>query len=157
MTESEKAVFAAGCFWGVEAQFRKIHGVKDVMVGYCGGSIDHPTYRQVCSGTTGHAEVAQVTFDPDQVSYRQLLDVFFTLHDPTQVDRQGPDIGTQYRSAIFPTSEQKAAAESAIDELTQRQTYPAPIATRIEPPQKVWPAEDYHQDYLTKNPGRRCY
>jgi peptide-methionine (S)-S-oxide reductase len=146
----EKATFGAGCFWGVEYVFRRVPGVTDVQVGYSGGITQNPTYQEVCSHSTGHAEVTQVTFDPEQVSFDQLLEVFWAMHDPTQVDRQGPDIGDQYRSAIFTHSpEQQAAAEASRDRAQSR--FPRPIATEIRPLSVFYPAEQYHQAYYEKN------
>jgi peptide-methionine (S)-S-oxide reductase len=146
----EKATFGAGCFWGVEYVFRRVPGVIDVAVGYSGGMTPNPTYEQVCSHTTGHAEATQVTFDPEQVTYDQLLEVFWAMHDPTQVNRQGPDIGDQYRSAIFTHSdEQKVAAEMSKDRAQPR--FKKTIATEIVPLTTFYPAEDYHQAYYEKN------
>ena len=146
----EKATFAAGCFWGVEYVFRRIPGVLDVSVGYTGGMTKNPTYREVCSHTTGHAEATQVTFDPERVSFDQLLEVFWAMHDPTQVNRQGPDIGDQYRSAIFTHSpEQHAAAEASKQRAQAR--FGKPIATQITPLTTFYAAEDYHQAYYEKN------
>ncbi len=145
----ERATFGAGCFWGVEYVYRRVPGVVDVQVGYSGGHTANPTYEQVCSHTTGHAEVAQVTFDPERVSYDQLLEVFWAMHDPTQVDRQGPDIGDQYRSVIFTHSdEQRAAAEASRERAQSR--FDQPIATRVEPLPAFYPAEGYHQRYYEK-------
>lgn len=150
------ATFAAGCFWGVEARFRELDGVVDAEVGYTGGTTENPDYRSVCSGRTGHAEAVRVTYDPERIGYAQLLDVFFNLHDPTQVDRQGVDIGTQYRSAIFVNDEsERALAEAAIREQEASGRWSAPIATRIEPGATFWRAEEYHQRYLEKS-GRVC-
>jgi len=147
---SEKATFAAGCFWGVETAFRGVPGVLDVVVGYTGGHTEHPTYEQVCTGKTGHAEAACITFDPKKVSYERLLDVFWKIHDPTQVNRQGPDVGTQYRSAIFFHSPQQEAA--ARDSLAREQRKSGkPIATQIEPAPHFWPAEEYHQRYFERH------
>ncbi|MGH2722792.1 MAG: peptide-methionine (S)-S-oxide reductase MsrA [Actinomycetota bacterium] len=147
--EHEKATFGAGCFWGVEYVLRRVPGVLEVRVGYSGGFTENPTYEEVCSHTTGHAEVAQVTFDPGVVSYEQLLEVFWAMHDPTQVDRQGPDIGDQYRSVIFTHSEeQRAAAEGSTERARSR--FPAPIATKVQPLTAFYPAEDYHQEYYAK-------
>jgi peptide-methionine (S)-S-oxide reductase len=146
----EKATFGAGCFWGVEYVFRRVPGVVDVQVGYTGGFTQNPTYRDVCSHSTGHAEVAQVTFDPERVAFDQLLEVFWAMHDPTQVDRQGPDIGDQYRSAIFTNSPEQAAAAEASKERAQTR-FPRPIATHIQPLTTFYPAEDYHQAYYEKN------
>ena len=144
-----EATFGAGCFWGVEYVYRRVPGVVEVRAGYSGGHTQNPTYEQVCSHTTGHAEVVQVTFDPDRVTYDQLLEVFWAMHDPTQVDRQGPDIGDQYRSVIFShTDEQRAAAEASKERAQTR--FQTPIATKIEPLQAFYPAEDYHQRYYEK-------
>lgn len=147
----EKAMFGAGCFWGVEAAFRKVPGVVDVVAGYSGGTTENPTYRDVCSHTTGHAEVVEVTFDPERVGFEQLLDVFFSIHDPTQLNRQGPDVGDQYRSAIFYFDEdQKAAAERVRSRLAEEGRYKGEIVTEISPASTFWRAEDYHQRYLEK-------
>lgn len=148
---SEKATFGAGCFWQVEMAFRKLPGVIDTQVGYSGGHVANPTYEQVCSGSTGHAEVAEVTYDPDQISYEQLLDVFWGTHDPTQLNRQGPDVGEQYRSAILfhsPEQEEAAKASKALQERTSK-----PIVTEIIPATDFWRAEEYHQCYLEKRPS----
>ncbi len=147
----ETAYFAAGCFWGVQYRFDQITGVLETQVGYMGGPVDHPTYEQVCTGTTGHAETVKVVFDPRQVDYAQLLDHFFQLHDPTQLNRQGPDIGPQYRSAIFYTSDlQRRLAEQAITDWSRH--HARPIVTQLEPADQYtfWPAEDYHQKYLVR-------
>jgi len=150
------AIFAAGCFWGVEARFRELEGVVETEVGYIGGTTDSPDYRSVCSGRTGHAEAVRVTYDPERIEYGDLLEVFFDLHDPTQVDRQGVDIGSQYRSAIFVDDQsQRALAEAAIRDLEASGRWSAPIATRIEPGATFWRAEEYHQRYLEKS-GRVC-
>ena len=150
----EKATFGAGCFWGVEHFFREVPGVIDAVSGYAGGHVDNPTYRQVCTDTTGHAEVVEVTFDPAKVAYGKLVDLFFKMHDPTQLNRQGPDIGTQYRSAIFTHSpEQARAAEEKKAEAQASGRYKGPIVTSIEPAQTFWPAEDYHQRYFEKHGG----
>lgn len=146
---NEKATFGAGCFWGVEYVFRRVPGVVDVQVGYSGGVTKNPTYREVCSHTTGHAEVAQVTFDPDVVSYDQLLQVFWAMHDPTQVNRQGPDVGDQYRSAIFTHSEEQRRTAEESKQRAQA-NFGKPIATEIRPLGEFWAAEDYHQDYYAK-------
>src|SRR5438067_315167 len=146
---TEKATFGAGCFWGVEAAFRQISGVVDATVGYAGGTTDHPTYPEVCSHTTGHAEVVQVEFDPGQVSYEELVDAFWRLHDPTQLNRQGPDIGDQYRSAIFFHSPEQEKVALASKERVQPR-FSRPIVTLIEPAPTFWPAEDYHQRYFEK-------
>jgi peptide-methionine (S)-S-oxide reductase len=151
----EQATFGAGCFWGVEYVYRRVPGVLDVAVGYSGGITPNPTYEEVCSHTTGHAEVAQVTFDPDRASYEQLLEVFWAMHDPTQVDRQGPDIGDQYRSVIFTHSEdQTGTAEKSRERAQER--FEKPIATNIEPLATFYPAEGYHQAYYEKN-GKTPY
>jgi peptide-methionine (S)-S-oxide reductase len=151
----EKATFGAGCFWGVEYQYRKIPGVLEAYCGYSGGKTERPTYREVCQHDTGHAEVIEVTFDPAKVSYRQLVEYFFRMHNPTQVDRQGPDVGDQYRSVIFFHSpEQKKVAEEVKAALTAAKKYDEPIATKVEPAQPFWKAEEYHQRYYEKKGGR---
>jgi peptide-methionine (S)-S-oxide reductase len=148
----ETATLAAGCFWCVEAVFDDLRGVEDVVSGYSGGTKENPTYREVCDGTTGHAEVAQIRFDPAVISFKDVLRVFFSVHDPTTLNRQGNDVGTQYRSAIFYHSpEQKQAAEEAIREITDEGVYDAPIVTEVTPFEKFWPAEDYHQEYFANN------
>jgi peptide-methionine (S)-S-oxide reductase len=155
---TEKATFGAGCFWGVEEEFRKVPGVVDAAVGYSGGSLENPTYRDVCTDRTGHAEVVEVDFDPAAVSYDRLLDVFWNAHDPTQVNRQGPDVGTQYRSVIFVHSpEQEAAAKASRDRLEKSGRFRRPIATQIEPAARFWRAEDYHQQYLAKRGLGSCH
>jgi len=147
----EKATFAAGCFWGVEEAFRKVKGVVSTSVGYTGGSFKDPTYEDVCSGRTGHAEAVQVEHDPAQVSYDELLTVLWDNHDPTTLNRQGPDIGTQYRSAIFfHTPEQRAAAVASKDNLQKSGRYKNPISTEITPASQFYRAEDYHQQYFEK-------
>lgn len=149
----ETATLAGGCFWCLEAVYDQLKGVEDVVSGYMGGQVDNPTYEQVCSGRTGHAEVVQIKFDPNVVSFRDLLDVFFTIHDPTTLNRQGADIGTQYRSAIFyHTPEQKAAAEATIAELNAQGLWNAPIVTEVSPASTFYPAESYHQEYFARNP-----
>src|SRR5947207_5721997 len=150
----QTAVFAGGCFWGVEAVFRHVKGVKRAVSGYAGGMLVKPTYEQVGTGKTGHAESVEVTYDPAQVSYGQLLAVFFSVaHDPTQVDRQGPDYGPQYRSAIFYTNdEQKRVAEGYIAQLDKAKAFKAPIVTQVAKLPAFWPAEDYHQNYLALHP-----
>ena len=154
----EKATFAAGCFWGVEAAFRQLPGVTDTEVGYAGGTMENPTYRDVCTDETGHAEVVQVTYDPAKISYDQLLDLFWKSHDPTQVNRQGPDVGTQYRSAIFfHTPEQEAAAKASKERLSKTGRFSRPIATEIKPAPKFFRAEDYHQRYLEKRGLATCH
>lgn len=147
----QKAIFGAGCFWGVEAAFRALDGVSEAISGYCGGTVDHPDYQQVCSGRSDHAEVVEVTFDPDKVSYDTLLDTFWACHNPTQHNRQGPDVGTQYRSVIFTIGEaQQSAAIASRGALEASGQWADPIATRIEPAATFWPAEDYHQRYFEK-------
>ena len=155
----EKATFGAGCFWGVEVAFANIEGVTATAVGYEGGKTHAPTYKDVCTDSTGHAEVVELEFDPTRVTYGQILDAFFALHDPTQLNRQGPDWGTQYRSAIFYHSEeQMAAAEAKIAELNASgRLAPKKIATKIEPAQTFWRAEDYHQRYLEKRGLASCH
>ncbi len=153
---NEKAIFAAGCFWGVEADFRQIPGVTATRVGYTGGHTTNPTYEQVCSHTTGHAEAVEVTFDPEQVSYDELLDVFWHAHDPTQLNRQGWDVGDQYRSAIFFTSPEQQEAAVASKERAQADTR-KPIVTQIEPAGEFYEAEDYHQQYLEKRGRASCH
>jgi peptide-methionine (S)-S-oxide reductase len=151
------ATFGAGCFWGVEAAFRQIDGVTATEVGYAGGQTESPTYEEVCSHTTGHAEVVNVTYDPEQISYEQLLDVFWAKHDPTQMNRQGWDIGDQYRSVIFfHDEEQRVAAERSKAELDASGRYKGPIVTQIEPTPVFYPAEDYHQRYLEKQGRASC-
>jgi len=153
----EKASFAAGCFWGVEAAFQQVAGVVATTVGYTGGRTQKPTYRDVCSGTTGHAETVLVEFDPSRVSYEQLLDVFWENHDPTELDRQGPDVGEQYRSAIFfHTPAQETAARAAKERLEASGRFRRPIVTEITPASEFWPAEDYHQKYLEKRGLVHC-
>lgn len=154
---NEKATFAAGCFWGVEAAFRQVPGVVDAAVGYSGGGFPNPTYEDVCTGRTGHAESVQVEFDPARVSYDQLLDVFWENHDPTTLNRQGPDVGTQYRSAIFfhNREQEKAAAESK-SRLEASGRYRRLVVTEIAAAQQFWRAEDYHQRYLEKRGLAHC-
>ena len=145
------ATFGAGCFWGVEAAFGKIPGVVETSVGYCGGQLSNPTYEQVCAGTTGHAEVVRVVFDPDQVTYEQLLDLFWDIHDPTQINRQGPDTGSQYRTIIFTdTVAQGVSARASKKTLEQSGRFAHRIATTIEPVGDFWMAEDYHQKFFEK-------
>ena len=152
-TRRETATLAGGCFWCVEAVFDDLRGVHDVVSGYMGGAVQNPTYRQVCEGTTGHAEVVQVTFDPAEVSFREILEVFFTVHDPTTLNRQGADIGTQYRSAVFTHSpEQAETARAVIAELDAQGVWDAPIVTEVTEASTFWPAEDYHQEYFANNP-----
>lgn len=148
------ATFGAGCFWGVEMHFRELDGVVDAAVGYMGGSVDNPTYEQVCTDTTGHAEVCQVAFEADRIDYETLVREFFRLHDPTQVNRQGPDVGAQYRSVIFVhDDDQREVAQRVRDELDAAGTYKHPIATSVEPAAAFWRAEDYHQQYLARRGG----
>jgi len=157
-TAMEKATFAAGCFWGVEATFRAVPGVISTSVGYTGGTLEHPTYQDVCTGRTGHAESVEVVFDPGRVSYEQLLDVFWENHDPTTRNRQGPDHGTQYRSVIFyHTPEQKAAAMASKERLDKSGAYPRPVVTQIVPASMFYPAEEYHQRYLEKRGLSTCH
>jgi peptide-methionine (S)-S-oxide reductase len=152
MPELQIAILAGGCFWCLEAVFERVTGVKSVESGYTGGRRPSPTYEQVCSGATGHAEAVRLTFDPAQVSYRDLLDIFFTIHDPTTLNRQGNDVGTQYRSAIFYLSDdQRRQAEQAIADLTTAHAFPAPIVTTLEPASELYPAEDYHQRYYSSH------
>ncbi len=154
MDRQEKAIFAAGCFWGVEASFLTVSGVLDVVSGYTGGHVEQPTYEHVCDGTTGHAEAVEISFSPEEVSYETLVKKFFALHDPTQMNRQGPDVGEQYRSVIFYcSSEQKEVAEKVKKELAANYL-PKTIATSIEPATEFWKAEEYHQRYAEKHPGR---
>ncbi|NDY96750.1 peptide-methionine (S)-S-oxide reductase MsrA [Wenzhouxiangella limi] len=151
---TSKATFGAGCFWGVEARFRQVPGVVDARVGYMGGHVEQPSYEQVCTGRTGHVEVVQVEFDPAEVGYQRLLRAFFSMHDPTQVDRQGPDTGTQYRSVIFfHDDQQRELAEQIRAEMDASGRFPGPIATRIEPADAFWEAEEYHQQYLARRGG----
>ncbi|HTA71914.1 MAG TPA: peptide-methionine (S)-S-oxide reductase MsrA [Bryobacteraceae bacterium] len=154
----EKATFGAGCFWGVEAAFRQIKGVKATAVGYMGGKLNHPTYQDVCTDRTGHAEVVQVEYDPSDLSYEDLLRVFWENHDPTTLNRQGPDTGTQYRSVIFyHTPEQEAAAKASKEALAKSGRYKRPIVTEIVPAPEFWRAEDYHQQYLEKRGLAHCH
>jgi peptide-methionine (S)-S-oxide reductase len=151
---TSRATFGAGCFWGVEMRFREMPGVTDATVGYMGGHVDNPTYKEVCTDKTGHAEVCEVVFDPERIDYETLVRAFFELHDPTQVNRQGPDVGTQYRSVIFVHDEwQREVAERVRSELDASGRFRSPIATSVEPAATFWPAEDYHQQYLARNGG----
>ncbi len=155
MPRREIATLAGGCFWCLEAVYLELRGVVGVQSGYAGGHLPNPSYELVCTGTTGHAEVVQITFDQDEISYRDLLDVFFTIHDPTTLNRQGNDVGTQYRSAIFyHSAEQKAAADEAIAELTAEKTWDDPIVTEVLPLQEFYPAEEYHRDYFRLHPDQ---
>ena len=151
----EVATLAGGCFWCLEAVYQEVRGVEEIVSGYTGGRRANPTYEQVCSGATGHAEAVQVTFDPDVISYREILEVYFAIHDPTTLDRQGADMGSQYRSAIFwHTPEQRATAEALVAELTAAEIWDAPIVTEIVPAAPFHAAEGYHQDYFRRNPGQ---
>jgi peptide-methionine (S)-S-oxide reductase len=151
----ETATLGGGCFWCLEAALRQLQGVESVVSGYSGGDIAHPTYEQVCEGETGHAEVVQVRFDPQVIDYRTLLRAYFAIHDPTTRDRQGNDVGTQYRSVIFTHSpEQERVARSLIEELESAHIWPSPILTQVLPAPTFWPAEDYHQDYLAHHPAQ---
>jgi peptide-methionine (S)-S-oxide reductase len=153
-----KATFGAGCFWGVEAAFRQLKGVTGTAVGYMGGKLAEPTYHDVCTGRTGHAEVVQVDYDPSQVSYDDLLRVFWENHDPTTPNRQGPDVGTQYRSVIFfHTPEQEAAARASKDALAKSGRFKRPVVTEIQPAPDFWKAEEYHQQYLEKRGQAHCH
>ncbi|HMB90709.1 MAG TPA: peptide-methionine (S)-S-oxide reductase MsrA [Rhodothermales bacterium] len=154
----EKATFGAGCFWGVEVAFRQVPGVQDAAVGYSGGTLENPTYKQVCTGRTGHAEVVEVTYNPEQVSYETLLDVFWNNHNPTQYNRQGPDYGPQYRSVIFyHTPEQEATARASKEALDASDRFKKPIVTQIEPASTFYRAEEYHQRYLEKRGLAHCH
>jgi len=152
---TQVATLAGGCFWCLEAVFEQLRGIRKVTSGYAGGHVPNPTYEAVCTGTTGHAEVVQVEFDPNEISYRDLLGVFFTLHDPTTLDRQGGDVGTQYRSAIFyHDDEQRRTAEEVIKELAAEHVFDDPIVTKIEPLVAFYPAEEYHREYYRRNPNQ---
>lgn len=152
---TQVATLAGGCFWCLEAVFEQLRGVTKVTSGYSGGDVPNPSYEAVCTGTTGHAEVVQVTFDPDQISFRDLLGVFFTLHDPTTLDRQGGDVGTQYRSAIFyHDDEQRRTAEDLVRELEAEHVFDDPIVTQVEPLRAFYPAEEYHREYYRRNPNQ---
>src|ERR1700761_9150421 len=156
--EKAKATFAAGCFWGVEATFRQMPGVTAPRVGYIGGKTDNPTYKEVCTDRTGHAEAVEVEFDPAKIKYADLLKVFWENHDPTQLNRQGPDWGTQYRSAIFFHSpEQQATAKKVIEKLTAEHRFSKPIVTQVVPAETFWKAEEYHQKYLEKRGAVSCH
>ena len=154
----QTASFAAGCFWGVEARFRDVEGVLDAVSGYMGGQTENPSYKQVCGGNTGHTESVQLTFEDKQVSYRELLDLFFDMHNPTTLNRQGPDFGSQYRSAVFWHDEdQRAAAEKKISELNESGKWPDPVVTQVAPADTFWRAEEYHQRYFEKNGVGYCH
>lgn len=154
----EKATFAAGCFWGVEARFAQLPGVAATAVGYEGGTLERPSYQDVCTDRTGHAEAVEIDYDPDTISHEQLLEAFFALHDPTQMNRQGPDWGTQYRSVIFFHSpEQELAAKAMIARMTAEKRFGKPIVTQVVPAQTFWRAEDYHQKYLEKRGMASCH
>ena len=155
---TELATFGAGCFWGVEEEFRKLHGVISTKVGYLGGNKDNPSYEEICSDETGHAEVVEVIFDCEKINYEQLLNLFWNIHNPTQLNRQGVDVGTQYRSAIFYHSEeQKEKAISSKNNLEKENKYSRPIVTEISQVKTFWEAEDYHQQYLTKRGLTSCH
>ncbi len=154
----ERATFGAGCFWGVEARFSELTGVAETAVGYEGGALEHPTYKEVCTDRTGHAEVVEVTFDNTRISFEQLLDTFFSLHDPTQLNRQGPDWGTQYRSVVFTHSEEQARlAKAKIAELNASGTFRGRVVTEVTPSTSFWKAEEYHQRYLEKRGMVSCH
>jgi peptide-methionine (S)-S-oxide reductase len=154
----EKATFAAGCFWGVEARFQQLPGVTATAVGYEGGSLASPTYQQVCTDRTGHAEAVEIDFDPSKITYQKLLDEFFALHDPTQHNRQGPDWGSQYRSVVFYHSpEQEKTAKDTIARLTAEKRFSKPIVTQVVPAETFWRAEEYHQKYLEKRGAVSCH
>ncbi len=153
----QKATFAAGCFWGVEAAFRQVKGVLSTSVGYMGGTFKNPTYEDVCTDQTGHAEAVQVEYDPSQVSYDELLELFWKIHDPTALNRQGPDVGTQYRSGVFfHNPEQEAAAQASKEKLQRSGAYQRPIVTEITPASEFYRAEEYHQQYLEKHGLGHC-
>jgi len=155
MAGTEVATVGGGCFWCVEAVFKELAGVESVTSGYAGGDVEDPSYEAVCSGTTGHAEVVQVEFDPEVLSYREVLEVFFATHDPTTENRQGPDVGSQYRSAVYYHDEdQRAGVEAYVEELDAGEVYDDPIVTEIAPLATFYPAEEYHQDYFEKNPNQ---
>ncbi len=156
--QTQKATFGAGCFWGVEVAFRNTKGVTQTAVGYLGGTMENPTYRDVCTGRTGHAEVVEVEYDPQQVSYEELLKVFWDNHDPTQLNRQGPDIGTQYRSAIFYyTPQQQQVAQTSKEQLEREGSFRRPVATQVVPASEFYRAEEYHQQYLEKRGLASCH
>ena len=155
MSDLQTVVLGGGCFWCTEAVYKEVRGVTDVESGYSNGDVQRPSYEQVCTGRTGHAEVVKLTFDPAQVSLRQLLEIFFVVHDPTQLDRQGNDVGTQYRSGIYYTTpEQKQVADDLIRAMSQEKLFGKPVVTEVKPLTNYWPAEEYHQDFFEKNPGQ---
>jgi peptide-methionine (S)-S-oxide reductase len=155
MTQTQTTTLAGGCFWCLEAVFDNLQGVTDVISGYAGGTTVNPTYQQVCTGMTNYAEVVQIKFDPTVISFKELLEVFFSIHDPTSLNRQGADVGTQYRSAIFFHSpEQEEIARQVLREFTEEKIWDLPVVTEIVPLEKFYPAEDYHQEYFAKNPGQ---
>jgi len=155
MPDREIATLAGGCFWCLEAVYEQLKGVEKVVSGYMGGQVPNPTYNAVCGGRTGHAEVVQVTYNPAQVSYRELLEVFFTIHDPTTLNRQGGDVGTQYRSAVFTHSpEQEQTAREVIRDVEEEGIWESPIVTQVQPAPEFYPAEEYHQQYFRRNPGQ---
>lgn len=154
-SKSEVATLGGGCFWCTEAVFLELNGIESVESGYSGGTVPNPTYRQVCTGNTGHAEAVQITFNPDVISFKEILQVFFTVHDPTTPNRQGADVGTQYRSVIFHhNAQQKAIAEEVIREITETGAWDRPIVTQVTPFEAFYKAEDYHQEYFKNNPGQ---
>ena len=153
----QTASFAAGCFWGVEARFREVEGVVDAISGYMGGHTENPTYKEICGGDTGHAEAVEVTFDDEQTSYQELLDLFFDMHNPTTMNRQGPDFGSQYRSAVFwHSQEQRDAAEAKIRQVNESGKWPNPVVTEVAKAGTFWRAEEYHQRYFEKNGAGYC-
>lgn len=153
MENTQVATLAGGCFWCIESAFNSVDGVVSAFSGYAGGHIDNPSYKAVCTGETGHAEVVQVTFDANSISYREILEIFFSLHNPTQLNRQGNDVGTQYRSAVFyHDNDQKAQAEAIIEEITKEEIWPDPVVTEVVEINNYYQAEDYHQDYFKNNP-----
>ncbi len=152
-TTTASATLAGGCFWCIESAFNQVQGIESAVSGYAGGDTESPTYEQICSGNTGHAEVVRLTYNPEHISYREILEIFFALHDPTQLNRQGNDVGTQYRSAVFYHDEaQKAAAEAIIQEMTDDKVWPAPVVTEVVPLTNYYEAEAYHQSYFKNNP-----
>ncbi len=153
MSDLQTIVLGGGCFWCTEAVFKEVRGVTDVESGYSNGETERPSYEQVCTGTTGHNEVVKLTYDPAQISLRQILEIFFVVHDPTQLNRQGNDVGTQYRSGIYyTTDEQKQVADDMIRQMSQDKLFGRPIVTEVQPLSNYWPAEEYHQDFFEKNP-----